>query len=45
LALTVLLIPGKAVWAQSHARLSSSVQQHLASGSKTPIDVSVRGTA
>src|ERR1700730_16104382 len=45
LALTVLLIPGKAVWAQSHARISNSVQQYVASKSKTPIDVIVRGTA
>ena len=45
LVLTFLLIPGKAVWSQSHARLSDKLQEHVASKSKASLDVIVRGTA
>jgi hypothetical protein len=43
--LAIALLPGKALWAQPHARLSPSLQKHVASKSTAAVDVIVHGTA
>lgn len=43
-ALSLAVLPGKAVWAQPRARLSKSLQAHADSRSTTPVDVIVHGT-
>ena len=44
LALVLLILSSAPLWAQSRARLSSSLEQHIASRSAAPVDVIVHGS-
>ena len=44
-ALALAFLPGKALWAQPRARMSKSLQTHVASKSTEAVDVIVHGTA
>jgi hypothetical protein len=41
-ALAIALLPGKAVWAQPHARLSPSLQKNAATSSAVAVDVIIQ---
>src|SRR5262245_31833652 len=40
----VTILPGKAVWAQPHARIADGLKKHLTANSAEPVDVIVHGS-